>query len=351
MGKVLDKDFFKETKTELPSNLFFLYGDEKHFIEKAYKQLLKYVPDIDNNLTLMNEEKLDLNRLEDIIETMPFMVERKAVVVRDCNIEKLNTTDLDKLLNIVKDVPEYTLLIFCHTNIVLEKKDASKTKHHKKLFKAIEKVGITCEFNLLQKADLKRALCQYAKKQDMVLDMQIADMLVERTTTSYILLVKELDKCIHFAKSKGSIHVTQEDIESCTVASVTVSIFNLANFILSGKYDMANQILQDLIYTKEEPIKIVGYLAGAFGDLYRAKCAINCGVSAAQVKTDFKYANNRLFVVDNSFTTARRYSTDQIRACIESIYETDIKLKSSKMDNILLLEKMLADICYKISRR
>lgn len=348
MGKMLDQDFFKEVKKELPSNLFFLYGDEKFFVEKAYKQLLKYITDTDSNLMRISGENLNLSQLEDMVESIPFMVERKGILIKDCDIEKLNKDDLDKLVKLVSDVPEYTLLIFSHATLKLDDKKMTK---HKKLFKAIEKNGVTCEFRLQDKTQLKRALCDYAKKQDMILDMVDADILIERTSFEYILLLNELDKCIHFAKSNNSIYITKEDIFNCTTESVTVSIFDLSKSLLAGNYDRANSILQDLIFTGQEPVSIVAILSSAFLDLYRAKCGLDNGIAPNQVIEDFAYAKNRAFVVNNSFSSARKYSHTQIRACIEVLYETDIKLKSSKMDDILLLEKMLADICLKISKR
>lgn len=348
MGVVLSKDFFKLIKKELGSNLYFLYGEEKYFVEKAYEHVLKYVPDVENNVTVVNGEKLDLNKLEELIETVPFMVERKAVLVKDCDIEKLVKADTDRLKELFTDVPEYTVLIFAHPTLV---NDPKKMTKHKKLFKEIEKIGVTCEFKPLEKAQLKRALCDHAERQSMVLDMSLADLLIDRVGFEYIFLLNELDKCIHFAKSNDAIHVTKEDIENCTTASVSVSIYDLSKSLLAGNYDRANALLQDLIYTRVEPIIIVATLSGAFNDLYRAKCAVNSGVPSSKVIEDFKYAANRKFVVDNSFSTARRYSNEQIRACIEVLYETDIKLKSSKMEAVLLLEKMLADICLKISRR
>ncbi len=348
MGKISDKDFIKEVKKELPSNLFFLYGDEKYLITKACNTLLNHITDLDSNLLRIRGEDLNLNSLEDMIESIPFMVQLKGIIIKDCDIEKLNKADLDKLIKLISDIPEYTLLIFSHSTLKLDSKKMTK---HKKLFKEIEKYGVTCEFKLLEKTDIKRALCKYATNQDVVLDMSLADMLIERTTFEYNLLLNELDKCIHFAKSRGSIHIEHDDILSCTTASVTVSIYDLSKSILGGNYDKANEILQDLIYTRVEPIIIVSTLAGAFCDLYRAKCALDCGVSPKQVQEDFKYSANRLFVVNNSFTNARKYSHVQIRSCIEVLYETDIKLKSSRMDSTLLLEKMLASICLKISTR
>lgn len=348
MGKIKDADFIKSVKTQLPSNLFFLYGEEKFFIEKACKTLLKHIPDIDSNLTRIRGEDLNLNALEDMIESIPFLAQRKCIVIKDCDVEKLNKADLDKLISLVSDVPEYTLLIFAHSTLKL---DSKKTTKHKKLFKEIEKNGVTCEFKLQDKIQLKRALCNYAEKQEMVLEMPIADMLIDRTTFEYNLLLNELDKCIHFAKSQDSIYITKEILEICTTASVTVSIYDLSKLILVGNYDKANAILQDLIYTRVEPIIIVSSLSSAFCDLYRAKCALDCGVTPQQVQTDYKYSANRLFVVNNAFANARKYSHIQIRSCIEVLYETDIKLKSSKMDSTLLLERMLSSICLKISKR
>lgn len=342
MPAVKDTELLKQLKTGTVSGAYYLYGPETAFALSALKRLEQSTDsgtfDAFNRIRF-DGARLDLAELAEACDALPMMAPQKCVVIRDLNADKLSADALDRLISIVKGLPESTVLVVCNT---VEQFDAKKVSaKNKKLMEAFKKHGTLCEFARKDRVTLKRALCERAAKQYVSLDMAAADLMIERCGMEYATLVNELDKLCAYV---GNGKITARDIEACCVPSIEASAFELAKSILYGKYDRAFSIVDDLFALRQEPVAILGALTMAFSDLYRAKCALSAGVSADQTAADFSYPKNRLFAVKNARRDASRFSSAQIRRCIRALYETDLALKSSRMQPRIALEQMLGEM-------
>ena len=56
---------------------------------------------------------------------------------------------------------------------------------------------------------------------------------------------------------------------------------------------------------------------------------------------DFGYPKNLSFRVDNAFRDVRSYSVAHLRKCIQILVETDVAMKSSNTDKMVLLEEAI----------
>lgn len=336
-----DTELFTKLKSGA-SGAYYLYGPETAFTLSALKRIESRT---DTgafgafNSVRFDGTKLDIDALAEACEALPMMAAQKCVVVRDLNADKLSAGALDTLIAVVKELPDTTVLVVCNTVEQFEPKKISAK--NKKLMDAFKKHGVLCEFAHKDRASLKRALCERAKKQYIELDMMTAECLIDRCGTDYATLINELDKLCAYVQTG---EITARHIADCCVVSVEASAFELAKSILSGHYDRAFSILDDLFSLRQEPVSIVGALSTAFADLYRAKCAIAAGVSADQTASDFSYPKNRLFAVKNARRDASRFSAEQLRGCIHVLFETDLTLKSSRIPPRLALEQMLGEM-------
>lgn len=342
MPAVKDSDLLKQLKTGVPSGGYYLYGPETAFSLAALRRLEQRTDtgsfDAFNRIRF-DGAKLDMAGLAEACDALPMMAAQKCIVIRDLNADRLSADELERLIGIVKELSESTVLIICNTVEQFQPKKLSAK--NKKLMDAFKKHGVLCEFERKDRAALKRALCERAAKQYISLDMAAADLLVERCGTDYATLINELDKLCAYV---GSGEITAQAIEACCVPSVEASAFELAKSILSGSYDRAFSIVDDLFALRQEPVAILGALSMAFADLYRAKCALSAGISADQTAADFAYPKNRLFAVKNARRDAARFSSAQIRRCVCVLCETDLALKSSRTPPRITLEQMLGEM-------
>lgn len=339
-----DTDLFRQIKQGDIKSVYLLYGEEKHFISACVQKVVaKIVPKgfESFNVIKFNDEKISLNELEDAVLTLPMMTEKKCVLVKDLDIDKLNKNEFDYLLQIVLNSNESTILLIYATELDYQVKKSSKLK---KLADSIQKNGVVCDFSLKDKPTLKRALCERAKKAGVEMEMMVAEALIDRCSQSYAVLINEVDKLIFYVLSRdeGNREIKIQDIDDCCIASVDSTSFDLAKAILNRKYEKAFFLLDELFYQRIEPLSILGALNMCFIDLYRAKCAMMLSQSVDKVIVDFNYPKNRSFAVKNSFRDVQNYSIESIRNCLDALIEADYQIKSSKLSQRVILENMIA---------
>lgn len=342
MPVVNDSELLKQLKSGAVSGAFYLYGPETAFTLAALKRIEKAVDtgafDAFNQVRF-DGAKLDIDAVLEAIEALPMMAPQKCVVIRDLNADKLGADALDKLIAAVNELPDSTVLVICNT---VEQVDPKKIPAKvKKLIEAFKKKGTVCEFARKERGALKRALCERAAKQYINMEMDTAEYMIDRCGSDYATLLHELDKLCSYVQNR---EITRKDVDICCIATVEASAFELAKCILTANYDRALHILDDLFALRQEPVAVLGALSMAFADLYRAKCAMNAGVSPEQTASDFSYPKNRLFAVKNARRDASRFSVEQIRGCVHALYRADLTLKSSRTPPRLVMEQMLGEM-------
>lgn len=338
-----DTTLFKRLKQGQLENLYLLFGQETYFVSSCVEKIIQQAVSSgfeSFNLQRLNGEKLSMNDLEDAVSTLPMMAERKCVVVKDLDIDKLKKDEYEKLEELITNPVDTTVLVLYTTGLGYDIKKSAKLK---KLSGFIEKNGVVCDFALKDKPTLKRALVDRAKKAGVELDMPVADILIDRCSQSYAVLQNEVDKLISYVSSREADYreITKADIDACCIASIDSTAFDLAKAILNRKYDRAFVLLDELFYQRMEALSILGALNMCFIDLYRAKSALNAGRSADQVLTDFAYPKNRSFAVKNAFRDVQGYSTQALHTCLDALMEADYQLKSSKLEDRLIMETMI----------
>lgn len=343
MPSISDSDVFKSIKEKRLFPIYFFYGEERYFIKKAVSQLKALVVPSGFegfNLSEIEGEKLNVSQLEDCLDGLPVMTDRKCVILKDADIEKLAKDDFERLLSLVSNPSPDAVFIIVQLSNQPEMKKSAK---YKKLLAAAEKSGAACNFEQKDALTLKRVLCQKAKEAYVELDMETAGALIERCSRSYEVLSNEMDKLIAYARSNGEppYSITGQAVDECTVASIDASAFDLAKSVLSNDFNRAFLILDKLFFLRQEAVSIVSALSMAFADIYRAKAAVNAQKTPDQTAADFNYPKNRLFAVKNAFRDVKKFSAAQIRESISILYETDELLKSSKLEDRLVLEQSL----------
>lgn len=342
MPTVQDTAIFKDLKNGTLPNICFFYGEEGYFIGKAEKLLSERAVEPQfasfNSITF-SSDNTDINAVEDAVEGLPMMAERKYILLKDWDMEKLAKADFDRLCNLLDYVPDTVVLAI----IIQKSPDVKKASRSKKLIDIISKNGIVCEFAAKDKSTLKRALCERAQKEYVNLEMDIAERMIDRCGTDYGRLVNELDKLISYtvATSEVKRDITAAAVDLCCIPSIEATSFELAKLLLSKRFDEGYSKLCDLLYLRQDGVAIVSALGMAFSDLYRASCAVEAGASQEQVLEDFGYPKNRAFAVKNAFRDIRSIPPQRISGCINALYEADLLLKSSKMEDKLILEQML----------
>ena len=137
-------------------SLYLFYGEER-FLIQLYEQRIKKA------LLLPEDEMMNLDVLQSpqdplmvrtSIETLPFMAERRVVIIKESGAFELKAGKLSELSELMQDVPETTTVVWIE----------SKVDKRSKLFKAVQKAGYVVEFKRLGEGELLTWICQELKR-------------------------------------------------------------------------------------------------------------------------------------------------------------------------------------------
>ena len=269
-----------------------------------------YLADHDTfGLERLDGEEADYARLAEAVTALPFLTDKKLVVLRTPGANKQFAEAAADLLN---DVSETTDVV------IVEPKLDKRSSYYKLLKKATD----FKEFTELDANGLARWLTDQAKAAGGSLSNADARLLVDRVGANQQLLAHELDKLLLYkpAIDRAAITVLTEPTPQST-------IFELLDAAFTGNSRRTLALYQEQRALKAEPQQIIAMLAWQLHVLALLKTAgqrsPDSVASAAKVSP---------FVVKKSATIARRVSLAELTDLIRRLLTLDRRLKRESLD-------------------
>ncbi len=343
MPIITETDFAAQVKSSNFKNAYFIYGEEKYLVGH-YTRLLtdKILPGRCNNsfnLQNFSSPDLDIDALTSAVEALPLMSPFKCVRIFDLNLEKEPLDTVKKLKEIIADIPETTVLIISFPNLNVDLKRSSRFSSFVKFF---EKHGEVLNLQALSKPKLQRQIIKWAEKLSCKLSEKNAQLIIDKCGNNLLVLKNEIEKLCAYA---NGAEITSQIIDEIVVFNFEANVFELAKAIMAKNCDRALEILDILLFKKEEPIAILAVMASNYIDMYRVNAALQSGRSTQDVAEIFDY-KRKMFRLENA-QAQLRYNANlkkSLRGCIDLLTKTDIMLKSSRMDPKILLEELIVKL-------
>lgn len=315
--------------------VYFLYGQEP-FLVKTYADRIKNKAlgeDIsDMNLLELNGNP-DLSLLSDHIETMPFFSEYKVIMINDFNPEKIAENETEAFIKMLESVPDTSIVIFYLTGCTF----SLRSQKTKKIFEEIKKNALVCEFKPLTPKETAGIIYKKIEREGRKISAQNADYLAEITACDLNLASVETTKlCSYVDKGK---EITKEIIDKMVEKRLETKVFTLSDAMISGGGQNAFRILNELFEQRVDPIPILATLSTAYSEYYAAKIASDAGISSAKTASDLGYTGARASFFSKKYARASKMNPNSLRKAMKIIYETDIKLKTTRNNGNLLLEE------------
>ncbi len=338
MPLVNESELAKAVRAGEISTLYYFFGKDAATLEAYTKKLVsKLVKKDDEAYNLHNFEgkSLDLSVFSDVTEAFPMFSDRVCVTVNDLNAEELSTADFEYLISILSSLSNTTTVIIYATGIDLLGGKRFLTGKNKKLSELASKIGTCCEFSAKTAGEISKVIIQRVSKNGASISKQTAQYLAEQCLSNLLMINNEIDKLCSYINGG---EITEQTVELLVSRQLDSNAFALAKALAKFNGKKAMLLLDELFDQQTECISINSAVSMAFTDLYRARVALDAGISQGEVVKDFSY-KGREFAVKNAFYDVRGISVPRIRECIRILAETDIALKSSRASGRLLLEK------------
>lgn len=322
----------KETIKNGGANLYVFYGAESYLVEQYARLVAKQT--VEEGFDAFNFQRFDgqsvtPEQLEEAVESLPMMSDRKCVSVRDITLTADNS---DRILRMVEQMPESTVLVLWQMTVQPDKRKNA----WKDLLNIAEKTGVAMEFKRKDPADAAKMLMAGAKRRGCSLDFDDAGYLVNQVGNDLNLLIGELDKLCALAEGGA---ITKKLIDTACPKNLEAKVFDLSKAILRRRAGEVYDLLYQLKTQREEPVPVLAVLSGAYADLYRAKVAAGAGMPAERLAAEFKSYKGKEWKLKNAARDGARMSLPVLRDCLDILAKADLTLKSSPGDPWVVLEQ------------
>lgn len=321
---------------ENTQGLYVLYGEESYLTEQ-YAHLIASQT-VEEAMEAFNLHRFDgqavgLEQLEEAVEALPVMADKKAVLVRDMDI---GGADSDRLLELITHLPEECVLVFWQMTV-----QPDRRKGWTNFLKEAEKLGTVMKFTRKTPEDVVKLLVAGAKRRGCVLAPADARYMLEQAGNDLHLLLNELEKLAALA-TDGVI--TRESIDIAGTKNLEARVYDLSKVILRGRGQEAFDLLQQLFAQREEPLAVLGALSTAYADLYRARVATAGGQPADSLARFYAGYKNKEFRLRNALREGNRMDISALRQALQVLAAADTGLKSGRGDGRVLLEQAVAQL-------
>ncbi len=337
MPQIDEQTLKTQLKNHTLSGVYLLTGEEELTKKAAAKAIIaQAVQDGAKSFDFeqFDGESLDVDHLYEAYELMPMLSFKRCLYVVNFEIEALSKQSQEKLLEMLKEPIDTSVLV-----LQTPDKDITKNAKAKALVAAVGKAGSVVVFSKRTGADAVKFIQKKCKAQGVSISDDLCRMLYARCGEDMTQLANELDKLIYY-RLGGQI--TGEDIERLTCEQLEASAFDVSRQILSLQFDGAMQKLSDLFATRQEPVAILGALSMSFCDLYKAYAVLKEGIPLGEGVRRLGYKKD--FRLKNAMRQAGKFSRTYFAKCLEVLRSCDQKLKSSRVQGRIALEECVVEL-------
>lgn len=288
-----------------------LTGTNAYALKDTLQQLVAaYVANYtDMGLERYDGDSLDANLLTSALQALPFLVDKRMVVLRSPSVQKNIQEVLEKLLPLVAESTDL---------IIVEPKLDKRTSY----YKALQKLTDFREFNQPNEAQLAGWLVTQAKEYRATISRADANYLVGRVGPNQMLLANELQKLAHYQPA-----INRASIDLLTEPTPLSSTFDLLDAALKGQVQRTMQLYHEQRQKKVDPVEIMALLAWQLHVLALIKTAGQR--SPGQIASQAKVSP---YVVSKSQAIAGNFTLTSLKDAIKRAAALDVALKSRAID-------------------
>lgn len=318
----------EDIKTGQLKQIYLLYGEEA-YLKRQYKDKLReaLIADGDTmNSHYFEGKDIHVGEVIDLAETMPFLAERRVIVIENSGLFKSGG---EKMAEYLAQPSESTYFVFAENEI----------DRRSKLFKAVQAAGCVVEFGAQDENTLKRWIAGILKKENKKISENTASYLLAKTGTDMENIRGELEKLICYCLDKEVVE--KEDVDAICTTRISNHIFDMVSAIAEKRQKTALDLYYDLLALKEPPMRILFLIARQYNTLLQVKELKGKGF-------DNKVIGSKVglppFVAGKYVAQAGRFKTAELKAAVSKCVEAEEAVKTGRMNDVMSVEVLILSV-------
>lgn len=308
----------------------------------------------DSEVTLIPGEDFTLEQAVTAAGTISFFAGRRIVRIDRLPVAALDDKTFTEFCDLLHDTESafFILTVLTKTakdakdsNDGKEGKDKKQTQRQQKHLRQLQQLLPAACFLDLKVPNgpaLRQLAAGMAEALGAALRPDAAEALLQAVGGDLQLLENEIAKLAAGA-SYGVI--TTDTVAALGLHTVEADVFAMVDAITAGRPQQAFAILDRLLYLRTKPVNIVAPIASSFVDMVRVQTAARHRIGYAAVWKELGYTGKSDYRLKRAGQTAARYSPQALQNALEILVRLDSALKSSPIDQNVLLQTALCELC------
>ncbi len=307
----------------------YCLSGERYFVDAAHAAIRAAVLGLAGAAAGFNHDTFELKEtgLETCLataRTLPMMAKRRLVVGK--GVDQVKAELLEPLVAYVADPNPSTCLV-----LVGDKVDVRF-----KAFVALRKAGFLHVFQPLRDNALVGWLRALARARKIDLSGEAAAVLAELAGAELGRLSQALDQLALY--TGGGRPITVDDVEELVAETRQRNVFELTKAIGAGDVPRALGLLANMLRNREPALRIQYMLARQMRQIWRAKELAAAGAARGEIAGAVGISP---YFLDDVLVPAKRMSRATLARAFERLYQSDLALKSSRVDGELLISRLV----------
>lgn len=306
---------------------YLLYGDED-YLRKQYKdKLVKALcPDGDTmNFNRYEGKDIDIDRVIDQAETMPFFADKRLILIEDSGFCKSGG---EKLADYLGDSSPDTVIIL----------NESAVDKRSRLFKAVGSNGRAVEFTRQSEETLKKWILGRVRKEKKNIDARALENFLEKTGDDMMTINNELEKLFSYVMNKDTI--TADDVDRIITVSTSSKVFDMIAAMAEKKQSKALDMYHDLLVHKETPFGILALITRQFNMMLQVYELKDDGHSSSHIA---KAVGIPPFVEAKYEKQLKNFTYSRLRKALRDCAAADEAVKIKGMNPELSVELLIIE--------
>lgn len=295
----------------------------------AIREKVAVGPFADMNCSIYHgDEKGAFDKALQDAEQFPMMAQMRLVIIREA--ESIKGKNVDRLAEYLLSPNKSTCLVLCF----------SKLAKNTKVWKRSNKNGLGFTFDKIYERQMPFWIKQMAKNHEKTITPKGADFLIRAIGANLEKANAEIEKAALYVGEGKTIDA--DDFEAVLAAIKSESIFEITDSI--GKRDItwALYLIKKMLDSGEKPLNILWQVGNHMRRLMLVKSMV---VDNAPIKEIGRAMGVMDFVRDKLAAQSKVFKRKELRLSLVTITKADLELKSGRISNRVVLEKLILDLC------
>lgn len=312
-------------------SVYLIYGSEELLLEDAVRRLrerLAKVADLDFNYDAFDAENTSAEEIVAAANTMPFMSDRRLVVVR--NVDRIPASAVALIADYATNPNPETCLVLV----------AAKMAKNTRLYKAVDALKGVYEYAAPKRGEYPSHVVRLFAARGKKVDHDGAEALVRSVGRDLRRLSTEVDKVSAYVGDQASL--SRSDIEAVVAVVAPPSVFDFLDSVGSRDRRVAMRLLAQLLSSGEPVQRLYAMALRHVRGLLGARALLDRGIAQSQAA---RILGSPEWQVRNLMRQAGRFSAEELQSALKGAADAEAKMKTSQGDSRLVFERWLLSFC------